>query len=164
MEQEELSSNEPTGYDEARVAQLRPLREAIERLPIPPLRSRKISGILNALEMQIEDGGDSPEVNRLLREDLRLAIHHQVDERQGQAALQALDAFELAEAKRCDPAKTLRLPTGSPKPAEKPEPAPPRSQDAAPARRPGRNAPCWCGSGKKYKKCHLRADEEARPQ
>jgi hypothetical protein len=25
--------------------------------------------------------------------------------------------------------------------------------------RPGRNAPCWCASGKKYKKCHLVADE-----
>jgi hypothetical protein len=25
--------------------------------------------------------------------------------------------------------------------------------------RPGRNEPCWCGSGKKYKKCHLEADE-----
>lgn len=24
----------------------------------------------------------------------------------------------------------------------------------------GRNDPCWCGSGKKYKKCHLRKDEE----
>jgi len=24
----------------------------------------------------------------------------------------------------------------------------------------GRNDPCWCGSGKKYKKCHLDADEE----
>ena len=23
----------------------------------------------------------------------------------------------------------------------------------------GRNDPCWCGSGKKYKKCHLAADE-----
>jgi hypothetical protein len=23
----------------------------------------------------------------------------------------------------------------------------------------GRNEPCWCGSGKKYKKCHLAADE-----
>jgi hypothetical protein len=28
--------------------------------------------------------------------------------------------------------------------------------------RPGRNAPCWCGSGKKYKKCHLDAEETAR--
>jgi hypothetical protein len=25
----------------------------------------------------------------------------------------------------------------------------------------GRNAPCWCGSGKKYKKCHLPVDEGA---
>jgi uncharacterized protein YecA (UPF0149 family) len=23
----------------------------------------------------------------------------------------------------------------------------------------GRNDPCWCGSGKKYKKCHLSEDE-----
>ena len=29
---------------------------------------------------------------------------------------------------------------------------------------PGRNDPCWCGSGKKYKKCHLEADEgQQRP-
>jgi methionyl aminopeptidase len=26
------------------------------------------------------------------------------------------------------------------------------------ATRPGRNDPCWCGSGQKYKKCHLDAD------
>jgi len=26
--------------------------------------------------------------------------------------------------------------------------------------KPGRNDPCWCGSGKKYKKCHLAADED----
>jgi hypothetical protein len=26
--------------------------------------------------------------------------------------------------------------------------------------RPGRNDPCWCGSGKKYKKCHLDEDQE----
>jgi hypothetical protein len=26
----------------------------------------------------------------------------------------------------------------------------------------GRNDICWCGSGKKYKKCHLEADEEKR--
>lgn len=24
---------------------------------------------------------------------------------------------------------------------------------------PGRNAPCWCGSGQKYKRCHLAADQ-----
>ncbi|MGC9397923.1 MAG: preprotein translocase subunit SecA [Anaerolineae bacterium] len=26
---------------------------------------------------------------------------------------------------------------------------------------PGRNDPCWCGSGKKYKHCHLRSDQRA---
>jgi uncharacterized protein YecA (UPF0149 family) len=29
----------------------------------------------------------------------------------------------------------------------------------APAAKPGRNDPCWCGSGAKYKKCHLPEDE-----
>ncbi|MEJ2183524.1 MAG: SEC-C metal-binding domain-containing protein [Nitrospirota bacterium] len=24
--------------------------------------------------------------------------------------------------------------------------------------KPGRNEPCWCGSGMKYKKCHLEED------
>jgi hypothetical protein len=28
-------------------------------------------------------------------------------------------------------------------------------------KKPGRNDPCWCGSGKKYKKCHLEADRAA---
>lgn len=27
---------------------------------------------------------------------------------------------------------------------------------------PGRNDPCWCGSGRKYKKCHLAQDEATR--
>ena len=26
--------------------------------------------------------------------------------------------------------------------------------------KPGRNDPCWCGSGKKYKKCHIDFDEK----
>lgn len=29
-----------------------------------------------------------------------------------------------------------------------------------PEKMPGRNDPCWCGSGTKYKHCHQRADEE----
>ncbi|WP_395853554.1 YecA family protein [Cystobacter fuscus] len=29
--------------------------------------------------------------------------------------------------------------------------------------RPGRNDPCWCGSGVKYKKCHLGADRAGLP-
>ncbi|MBK9518743.1 MAG: type I methionyl aminopeptidase [Anaeromyxobacter sp.] len=30
---------------------------------------------------------------------------------------------------------------------------------AAAAPRPGRNDPCWCGSGQKYKRCHLESDD-----
>lgn len=33
--------------------------------------------------------------------------------------------------------------------------------DAPSAAKPGRNDLCWCGSGKKYKKCHLASDEES---
>jgi len=32
--------------------------------------------------------------------------------------------------------------------------------EAAPAVKPGRNDACWCGSGKKYKKCHLPEDDQ----
>lgn len=30
------------------------------------------------------------------------------------------------------------------------------------AKKPGRNEPCWCGSGKKYKACHLLIEENER--
>jgi methionyl aminopeptidase len=30
--------------------------------------------------------------------------------------------------------------------------------------KPGRNDPCWCGSGQKYKKCHLAADDGGAPR
>ncbi len=33
------------------------------------------------------------------------------------------------------------------------------AEASPPARRPGRNEPCWCGSGRKYKKCHLDQDQ-----
>ena len=31
-----------------------------------------------------------------------------------------------------------------------------------PAKKPRRNDPCWCGSGKKYKHCHMRSDRKAK--
>ncbi len=33
------------------------------------------------------------------------------------------------------------------------------TDESAPGVKPGRNEPCWCGSGKKYKKCHLPEDD-----
>jgi hypothetical protein len=35
---------------------------------------------------------------------------------------------------------------------------------SAPAVLPGRNDVCWCGSGKKYKKCHMPEDEKKDAQ
>ena len=33
-------------------------------------------------------------------------------------------------------------------------------EDTTQREKVGRNDPCWCGSGKKYKKCHLVEDEK----
>lgn len=38
--------------------------------------------------------------------------------------------------------------------------APPKPNSSG--SRPTRNQPCWCGSGKKYKNCHLQSDEEGQ--
>jgi hypothetical protein len=59
-------SHEPVRYDRVRVAQLKPLQDAVDRLRLPPLRLRKLRVLLGAIEVQIEDGGDNPEVNALL--------------------------------------------------------------------------------------------------
>lgn len=75
------------------MAGLRPIQQAIENLGLPPIWSRKLKAICKALEMQIEDGGDAPEVNNLLIEALRLAVIHQVGERSAATALQAIDNF-----------------------------------------------------------------------
>jgi len=55
-----------------------------------------------------------------------------------------------------------RLPVKRPR--DKPDLPPPgewarRLEETPPGRKPGRNDPCWCGSGKKYKHCHLRSDQ-----
>ena len=35
-----------------------------------------------------------------------------------------------------------------------------KKEECPPAVIPGRNDPCWCGSGRKYKKCHLPVEEK----
>ncbi|GAB4448284.1 MAG: hypothetical protein Kow0031_30830 [Anaerolineae bacterium] len=39
-------------------------------------------------------------------------------------------------------------------------PVAPKLKPAGAAPKLNRNDPCWCGSGKKYKQCHLRADQQ----
>jgi hypothetical protein len=50
--------------------------------------------------MQIEDGGDSPEVNEHLLAALRAAVIHQVGEAGATPVLRALEAFRRSEAER----------------------------------------------------------------
>ena len=90
-------SPEPGRYDRQRVVQLQPVKDVVSRLDLPLLRRRKITGILTALEMQIEDGGDAPDVNALLLDALPAVLRHQVAGAQLTVALQALDAWERAE-------------------------------------------------------------------
>ena len=42
---------------------------------------------------------------------------------------------------------------------EEPEPLPLARPIASQSKKLGRNEPCWCGSGKKYKHCHMRQGE-----
>jgi hypothetical protein len=105
-----IPSNQPVRYDRARVAQLKPVEAAIKSLGLPLIRFRKLNGILGALTMQIEDGGDHPEVNRLLIDALRVAVRHQVGEKMARPVLRALDAFEQTEAERWEQVKAGTLP------------------------------------------------------
>jgi len=103
-------SNEPSRCDRARVQRTDPIAREISRLGLPLIRQRKLNGILNALMMQVEDGGDSPEVNRMLLDALREDLRHQVGEHQARAVLRAIDAFEEAEAERWEQVKAGTLP------------------------------------------------------
>ena len=87
-----------TKLDHPRLDTLKPVKQAIESLKLPPLRFRKLNGILNALTMQIEDGGDFPEVNELLIKALRSAVIAQVGKASAGVVLDALTRFEQSEA------------------------------------------------------------------
>src|SRR3972149_85329 len=86
--------------DRARLNTLKPVDQAVEALNLPPLRFRKLNGILGALTMQIEDGGDSPEVNELLVKALRAAVIFQVGGDAAKSFIEARARFEQAEKLR----------------------------------------------------------------
>ena len=90
-------SNQPTRYNRPRAAQLEPIQQAIHALGLRVTRVRKLNALVNALAMQIEDGGDHPEVNRLLVDALRVAVRHQVDGVAARPVLDALDTFARGE-------------------------------------------------------------------
>jgi tetratricopeptide (TPR) repeat protein len=111
-------TNEPGRYDAARVGNLKPIHQAIERLRLPPIRFRKLNAVCNALEMQIEDGGDAPEVNNHLLAALRLMVIHQVGQQRAGAMLQAIDDFARVEEVRWEHVQTETLPPPEMEPDE----------------------------------------------
>jgi tetratricopeptide (TPR) repeat protein len=103
-------TNEPGRYDSARVENLKPIHQAIEHLRLPPIRFRKLNAICNALEMQIEDGGDALEVNNHLLAALRLMVIHQVGQQRAAAVLQAINDFARTEEARWEQVRAGTLP------------------------------------------------------
>jgi tetratricopeptide (TPR) repeat protein len=93
-------SNEPSRYDRRRVATFAPVEEAVQKMRLPALRARKPGAICNAIEVQIEDGGDSPEVDDLLLDALRAAVIHQIGEKAAAPVLRAIEAFRRSETAR----------------------------------------------------------------
>jgi preprotein translocase subunit SecA len=77
----------------------------------------------------------------------------------------------LQQLSQAPQAQAVRPSVGAASPVRAAAPAAPRGQASvggqtaektAPARKVtniGRNDPCWCGSGKKYKHCHLKSDQ-----
>jgi hypothetical protein len=77
-------------------------------------------------------------------------------------------AEELERRRRLAEMRPINFPSRSSypdltggRPEPWPSPAPPSGTIRKPAATIGRNDPCWCGSGKKYKKCHLGKDGPA---
>lgn len=104
-------TNKPGRYDAARVASVKPIHLAIKHLHLPPIRFRKLMVICNALEMQIEDGGDTLEVNGHLLEALKLIVVHQVGQKGSTAVIQAIEDFSQKEEKHWEHLRTGTLPT-----------------------------------------------------
>ncbi len=95
--------------DRARLKTLEPVEQSIHMLDLPAIRFRKVNTILNALKMQIEDGGDDPDVNDYLVKALRAAVIAQVGETKGKSVFEALDGFEHAEQDRLQKVKNPPL-------------------------------------------------------
>jgi len=100
------SSRDRERYDRQRVAHLQPLKDAVGQIGLPLLRLRKISSIIAALEVQIEDGGDDPAVTALLLDALRAALRRQGEGVPLAAALHAVDTFARADSIHREQART----------------------------------------------------------
>jgi hypothetical protein len=107
-------------------------------------------GLLRGGPDDVDEFDDASELAEALRE---LDVHDGPVQQFMEIAKMRREA-RLAQLRASRPARDPAL--SEPMPSY----APPVPVHVTP--RPGRNEPCWCGSTKKYKKCHLEADDEAR--
>ena len=94
-------------------------------------------------EENVEDSYKDPERTRVSNRSASILEDYRAWHQQDKLANQEIEARRVREALK----ESQRL-------IYQGQPALP------PSKKPGRNEPCWCGSGKKYKKCHLEADQK----
>ncbi|MCC6652192.1 MAG: preprotein translocase subunit SecA [Candidatus Eisenbacteria bacterium] len=100
-------------------------------------------------------------VQRFFRVQLQPAAAQQVIESAPEAPTQIIESHATADT--FGGAAAAVAAGAEPEAGGATAPAPPQPlrpiQPVRNAPRVGRNDPCWCGSGKKYKKCHMASDE-----
>jgi hypothetical protein len=80
--------------------QIQAIHKALEQSGEPVMRYRKVNGILNALAMQLEDGGDHPAVVAHLLDALEAALRAYVSGPAVSNVLLAVEALRKAETQR----------------------------------------------------------------
>ena len=129
---------------------------------------RNVEGVAGVLQDLLKDLGRVPRGDR---DDLFLMVASSLLESQGEqarATLQTLVEQHSSVLRKKTRELALDPPPAGPDAGELAEVSvydiccEPLDGEAeeGPPHKPGRNEPCWCGSGKKYKKCHLASDEE----
>ncbi|MDH5493392.1 MAG: SEC-C metal-binding domain-containing protein [Myxococcales bacterium] len=101
-------------------------------------------------------------VERAREEDLqRLEEQRRQQAEARQEAARANHASEPGQAEAGSPKRRSGRRPGRRGPAPEGQPAQPPVTVRRDRPKIGRNDPCYCGSGKKYKQCHLREDQRA---
>ena len=124
--------------------------------------ARALEGLAQTFDALPIREGDNPLANHVFIE-LRCAI----EDLGGQLTAAQQHKFAQADAPRRRFVAQLPWDLEAPAPPTERAAALARASAARPRprttgkRKLGRNAPCWCGSGKKYKKCHLPLEESA---
>jgi DNA-binding FrmR family transcriptional regulator len=80
--------------------QIKAIQNALEQSGEPVIRYRKVNGVLNALSMQIEDGGDNSAVVARLFDALEAAVGAYLSEPAAADILARVRALRQAEVQR----------------------------------------------------------------